>query len=316
MPTTHLMLAERGTTADLERLAARGFWFDLKIDGIRALATVDGSASDDVAVTLTSRNGLDLTGRYPELLTALRQLGSNGASGQPPAAVAGGALVLDGEVAVPGADGLPSWPLTQRRTAQRGARNLAAEAEPPAVLYVFDVLCRNGHDLTPRPLRERRTILEEIGQSLPASLSVTPVSEDPLAMWRFVLEHRLEGLIAKNPDSRYITRRSRDWVKIKATHTVTCLVGGVEWAPDASMEPRSLHLFLVDADGKLTPVGKASAGVSPALRPALLHGLRHPPLVVKVEYTQITPSGVLRNPVIRAVRTDVDVLECSTDQLA
>jgi bifunctional non-homologous end joining protein LigD len=135
-------------------------------------------------------------------------------------------------------------------------------------------------------------------------------------MWDFVLQHDLEGVLAKNPESRYIAGRTREWIKVKATQTLTCLVGGVEWAPDMAGEPRSLRLYLVDADGELSPVGKASAGVSPALRPALLHGLSSPPLIVEVEYTQITPAGVLRNPVIRAVRRDVDVLDCSTSQLA
>jgi bifunctional non-homologous end joining protein LigD len=308
------MLAQRGTVADLEKLAARGFWFDLKIDGIRALATVDASADGEPTLSLTSRNGIDLAGRYPELSRALFTLNASGAPGQPPVAAAKGGLVLDGEIAVPGPDGLPSWPLTHRRTAQRGGR-VAVSDQPRAVLYIFDLLRRDGVDTSPLPLRERREMLREMCAGFPAQLELTPVSDDFAKMWDFVLSHDLEGLIAKDPESRYVAGRSRDWVKVKATQSLTCLVGGVEWAPEAATEPRSLQLYLVDAAGDLTPIGKASAGVSPAIRPALLAGLRNPPLIVEVEYTQITPAGVLRNPVIRAVRTDVDVLDCSTDQL-
>ncbi|MBA2558569.1 MAG: hypothetical protein H0V07_01540, partial [Propionibacteriales bacterium] len=132
MPAMRLMLAERGTEAELERLAARGFWFDLKIDGIRALVTVQPGASDGPAVSMTSRNGLDLTGRYPELVIALQELPD-----LPP-----DELVLDAEIAVPGSDGFPSWPLTHRRTAQRGKRPVVADVS--AVLYVFDVLRHQG----------------------------------------------------------------------------------------------------------------------------------------------------------------------------
>lgn len=303
MPAIRLMLAERGTEAELERLAARGFWFDLKIDGIRALVTVQPGASDGPAVSMTSRNGLDLTGRYPELVIALQELPD-----LPP-----DELVLDAEIAVPGSDGFPSWPLTHRRTAQRGKRPVVADVS--AVLYVFDVLRHRGRDLTARPLRERRQVLEKLATTWPARITVTPVSPDPATLWALVRRHGLEGVIAKNPESRYGGGRSRDWVKIKAVQTLTCLVGGVEWAPEASTEPRSLQLFLVDGDGELVPVGKASAGVSPALRQALLAGLRSPPLIVEVEYTQITPGRVLRNPVVRAIRTDIDVLDCSTTQL-
>lgn len=298
------MLAERGTESDLQRLAARGFWFDLKIDGIRSLVTVGPGDTDGPAVLMTSRNGLDLTGRYPELVTALQELPD-----LPP-----GELVLDAEIAVPGPDGFPSWPLTHRRTAQRGKRGVVT-SDVPAVLYVFDVLRHRGRDLTARPLRERRKVLERLATTWPSRVTVTPVGPDPATLWALVRRYRLEGVIAKNPDSRYTGGRSRDWVKIKAVQTLTCLVGGVEWAPKASTGPRSLQLFLVDADGELVPIGKASAGVSPALRAALLKGLNSPPLIVEVEYTQITPGRVLRNPVVRAVRIDVDVLDCSTDQL-
>lgn len=312
------MLAERGTPADLDRLATAGYAFDLKIDGIRALATIAepaaaagpsavGSLS---AVTMTSRNGLDLTGRYPELLEALQQVAAQ-RSGVP----TGGELVLDAEIAVPGKDGLPSWPLTHRRTAQRSAGQQLAR-QLPARLYVFDLLTLGGEDTTWWPLVRRRGALEELAAGWPQQVSLTPHSADVGPLWAMVVEQRLEGVIAKKRDSRYRPGRSRDWIKIKATQTLSCLVGGVEWAPDVPTEPRSLQLFLVDPAGELVPVGKASAGVSAALRPALLHGLSHPPLIVEVEYSQLTSAGVLRHPVVRAVRTDIDVLHCSTDQLS
>jgi bifunctional non-homologous end joining protein LigD len=299
------MLAERGASRDLDRLASRGFWFDLKIDGIRALVTLSCADGGSSEVSMTSRNGLDLTGRYPELAAALEPV-------VPPSS---GALVLDAEIAVPGPDGFPSWPLTHMRTAQRTAR-AASAAQVPAVLYVFDLLHAGTDDMTSRPFRERRAVLEAQAKTWPDRITVTPLSDDPAVLWALVLEHGLEGVVAKHPRSRYVAGRSRDWVKVKAVQTASCLVGGVEWAPEAPTEPRSLMLFLVDTSGDVVPVGKASAGVSAALRPALLAGIRDPPLIVEVEYTQVTPARVLRNPVIRAVRTDLDVLDCSTAQLA
>jgi bifunctional non-homologous end joining protein LigD len=305
------MLAERGTEGDLERLQAAGYVFDLKIDGIRALVsigdpTLDARPALDAGLlfTMTSRNGLDLTGRYPELAEALAELASGGSRG----------VTLDAEIAVPGRDGLPSWPLTHRRTAQRSAAGRLS-GQVPAHLYVFDVLQLDGHDTTRLPLRERRAALEQLAVGWPVRLSVTPYSADFRPLWDLVVEQRLEGLIAKNPESRYRAGRSRDWVKVKATSTLSCLVGGVQWAPGSTDEPRSLQLFLVDDAGELVQCGKASAGVTPALRRALLEGLRRPPLIVEVEYSQITDVGVLRHPVVRDVRRDLDVLDCSTDQL-
>src|SRR5207237_1042100 len=65
--------------------------FEFKWDGVRAIVGVD-----ERGVTATSRNRLDITGRYPEL---------DGLA----AALAGRTAVLDGEVAAPGAQGRPSF---------------------------------------------------------------------------------------------------------------------------------------------------------------------------------------------------------------
>lgn len=301
MSRPDFMLADRGSRHDLDRLAASGYVFDLKIDGIRALVRTGGPGKRAADVTMASRNGLDLTLRFPELVESLRRLGDE--------------LVLDAEVAVPDATGLPSWPLTQRRTAQRTAPGRLA-VELPAYLYVFDVLEAGGASTRSHPFRSRRELLERLAATWQGRLGLTVCSPDPWSLWQLVVEHSLEGVIAKRADSRYRPGRSPEWVKIKAVRTLSCLVGGVDWAgAEGTSDPRSLHLFLIDERGGLVPVGHASAGVSAPMRRQLLAGLRHPPLVVEVEYSDVTDAGVLRQPVVRAVRTDVDVLACGVDQL-
>lgn len=301
------MLAERGTVADLDRLVARGYFFDLKVDGIRARVSIDPTADGaqgggGAAVSMSSRNSLDLTRRFPDLVKALRSW-----SGQ--------ALTLDAELAVSAPDGLPSWPLTQRRTAQ-SVPSTSLVKELPAHLYVFDVLGIGPQDTTSLPFQRRRSLLEELAAGWPGAVSLTACSRDAGAVWDLVTEHHLEGVIAKAPLSRYRRGRSPDWVKIKATSSVTCLIGGVEWADTKGVsEPRSMHLYLLAETGDLVQVGKASAGVSAPMRKQLLAGIQSPPLLVEVEYSQVTKSGVLRHPVIRRVRYDVDVLDCRTDQL-
>lgn len=292
------MLAERGRQEDLDKLAAAGYVFDLKIDGIRALVRTDGTPE----VMMTSRNDLDLSARFPELVAALTALNTPG-------------VTLDAEIAVPDRSGLPSWPLTQRRTAQRSAPGRLAR-DLPAVLYAFDVLELDGTDTTTWPFRQRRATLEQLATGWDGRLSTTVCSPEPWSLWQLVRAHHLEGVIAKRGDSRYHRGRSRDWIKVKAMQTVSALVGGVEWAgAEGTSEPRSLQLFLVGPAGDLVPVGNASAGVSAPMRRRLIAGLRHPPVVVEVEYSEVTAAGVLRHPVVRAVRSDVDVLACGTDQL-
>jgi len=292
------MLAHRGTPADLDRLRQRGYVFDLKVDGVRALVTVD-----DAQLSLVSRNDKQYAGRFPELLEPLEPLRAR-------------RVVLDAEIAVPDRRGLPSWPLTQRRTArQSGAGHI--EPHLRARLYVFDITRLEGVDVRASPFSERRALLQELADGWSPELTLTVCVDEPHALWALVAEHRLEGVIAKRAVSAYRPGRSADWIKVKAVHTVTCLVGGVTWSGErGTREPRSLDLYLVAEDGSLVPVGSCSAGVGAEMRRELVRRLRQPPLVVEVEYSQVTGGRVLRHPVLRALRPDVGVLDCSVDQLA
>ena len=299
------MLAERGRVEDLDVLRDRGYSFDLKVDGIRALVT-----ASPVALTMVTRLGSDLTVRFPELVRALQDVAARSPGS-----------VLDAEIAVPDEQGLPSWPLTQQRTAQRSAAAQWA-TRLPARLYVFDVLQLGDEPVTSWEYSRRRTALEELAARWAAPLGVTITSDDPWPLWEVVMQHRLEGVVAKRRTSRYRAGRSSDWVKVKALRTVSCLVGGVDWGPDADLPahrrgpPRALELYMVDGAGDLVPIGRVGAAASGPLRRDLLAGLAKPPLIVEVEYSEITTAGRLRQPVLRRVRTDLGVLDCGTDQLA
>ena len=67
-----------------------------------------------------------------------------------------------------------------------------AVATPPMFL-VFDLLHRNGHDLTGRPLRERRARLEDAVADNDLVLPVRRLAEDGLQAWAQVIERGYEG---------------------------------------------------------------------------------------------------------------------------
>jgi bifunctional non-homologous end joining protein LigD len=290
------MLAGRGLPKDLPRLQEQGYVFDLKVDGVRAMVTCDADQ-----LSLLSRNDKGFARRFPELIGPLEALRTR-------------SVVLDTEIAVSDQRGLPSWPLTQQRTARQSGSGV--DPRLSARLYVFDLLRLEGTDTTGAPFRERRQLLQTLARSWSPELVLTVCSEDHHRLWELVVEHRLEGVIAKRADSPYRSGRGTDWIKIKSVHTLTCLVGGVTWAgAEGTSEPRSLDLYLVDANAALVPVGSCSAGVGAAMRRELVRRLRTPPLVVEVEYSQVTTAHVLRHPVLRALRPDVGVLDCGVDQL-
>ncbi len=113
-----------------------GWVYEEKVDGWRMVATkAEGS------VRLVSRNGLDHTRRFPELVTAL-------------AALKPATFTLDGEVAVYDAELVSHFEWLRHL-------NHGALSTPP-MFMVFDLLQLGEHDYRPEPLRVRRTALEKL----------------------------------------------------------------------------------------------------------------------------------------------------------
>ncbi len=139
------MLARTGT---LPR--DKGEWaYEIKWDGVRAIGYVDGGR-----LRLESRNGNDITPRYPELRALGPALGSRDA-------------ILDGEV-VAFEDGRPSFQKLQGRmhlTSEHAVRRLAQS--DPVIYMIFDVLWLEGHSLLELTYEERRAKLAELELSGP-----------------------------------------------------------------------------------------------------------------------------------------------------
>lgn len=291
-----MMLASRGKPADIARLQKAGYLFTLKVDGVRCKATVT-----DGKVELVSRQGVTITSQFPEVVEALHK------------ALPVGHWVLDGELAVNDERGLPSWPLTHRRNAQ--TRNTSGwAAKLPATYYLFDLLVEDGHDISSRTTLARHEGLAAI--PLSNSLAVVLNSFDGAALWEVVMQHGLEGLVAKRANAPYRNGRGADWVKIKRTSTVTCLVGG--FSPGTGSRASTfghLDLYLV-RDNALTLVGHVGSGFSDAELKQVMHALHRPPMIVEIEYLDVSPDGQLRQPVFLRMRTDVDITACTHDQLA
>lgn len=298
-----MMLAQRGSIEDLDRLQAAGYIFDLKIDGVRCMAEIDNGT-----VHLTSRSGTPMDHRYPEVVRALAE------------ACPTGRLVLDGEIAVDGPDGLPSWPLTHKRDAQQSAIKRWAE-QLPGVFHIFDLLEHAGEDIRTWPMARRRMAVEALAGRWPqwtrAHLRTVLHSHDGQALWDVVATHRLEGVVAKKPTAPYRDhKRTREWVKIKRLQTTTCLVGGMDPGEGARAATfGALHLYLLDGEHQLVPVGKVGSGFSQRELEDVSRRLGQPPLIVEVEHLDVSPDGQLRQPVFQRVRHDATALDCTLEQL-
>jgi bifunctional non-homologous end joining protein LigD len=288
--------------AALAVLQRRGYSFEFKWDGIRALILLT-----EGTVRVINRRCRDITYRYPDLVDALSGLGIE--------------ALIDGEIVVLDENGCSDFAAAHRRDAQgniRSARQLAQAV--PVQFAAFDILELNGEDMRLSHHQARHALLYALQETFKGTPVVfPPTSKDGAAMWQLVQDRCLEGLIAKSPGSSYTPgRRAKTWVKIKRTSTITALVCGYE-PGEGSRAPYfgALHLALLDEDGRLCPVGKVGSGFTDA---DLVHfrerldGNDHP-IMVEVKYLEVSPQGQLRMPVFVSERTDIDPTACTFDQL-
>ncbi len=177
--------------------------YEIKFDGVRALAIKTKSS-----LQLISRTGKELGSKYSEVLEALRSL---------PASEA----VLDGEVVAMDEQGRSSFQLLQ-------SSQLPGTKRPPLFYYVFDLLNLEGKDLTGLPLYQRKALAQTVVAELkPAVLFSAGIKADSERVMREMRARGLEGLIAKQTNSKYESgRRSGAWRKYKWTTQQEFVIGG------------------------------------------------------------------------------------------
>ena len=173
-----------------------------KYDGIRVQIHKEGSK-----VRIFSRNLEDFTLMFAELATAARKLTDR-------------TLILDGEAIAYSKESEEYLPfqLTASRRRQHGIEQAAQEL--PLVAFIFDILYRNGRDLTDLPYEKRLAMVdEEIRGStvlLPAPIIKTDSVEVLTKTLLDYISQGLEGVVVKRPDSPYQAgARNFNWVKLK-----------------------------------------------------------------------------------------------------
>jgi bifunctional non-homologous end joining protein LigD len=220
--------------------------FEPKLDGVRTIAYVDGDK-----VRLQSRRGIDATKSYPVIADELREWQLEPR------------MVLDGEIVAYDEDGVPSFQrLQQRINLQRESDIRRAEAEIPVYYYVFDLLYAGGYDVRGVPLAERKALMRQVVLPSDRVMLVDDFEEDGEAAYEAVVENGLEGLIAKRRDGVYESgRRSRGWLKIKATQEEEFVVGGYTGGLGGRGDTfGSLLLGQYDDEGRLVYAGNVGSG--------------------------------------------------------
>lgn len=304
LPTT--MKAQLATLVD-KVPGDDGWVYELKYDGVRLLARVDGED-----VRCLSRNGIDWTHKIGPVVPALAQLGLEG-------------TWLDGELIVSDERGKSDFSLLQHTMEQGRHGELQ--------YCIFDMLFDRGEDLRPLPLSERKARLDAALAKLPAKGALRladQIHSDSASLLARVCNQHLEGLIAKRIDAPYRGERSPDWLKVKCHREQEFVVGGAAYLPGRGTGTFSSLLVGVKTKDGLKYVGRVGGGFSAADRvewhrraqklsrkesPFLnlpdrrsgenWHWMK-PQLVIQVAFADWTHSGVLRQPRYLGLRQDRD----------
>jgi len=94
----------------------------------------------------------------------------------------------------------------------------ARPKDEPATLpvyVVFDVLELEGRDLRGEPLKERRRAFERLIGGRSTIFPAWRLSRDGFKAWEEAVENGFEGIVAKDPESRYVPGRTLKWLKVK-----------------------------------------------------------------------------------------------------
>lgn len=278
-----------------------GWLFEVKWDGYRAIAEVEAEGQ----IQLFSRNGLSFAERYPSIVDGLRRLGH--------------AAILDGEVVAVDDDGVSQFQWLQ---------DYARRKRGDLLYYVFDLLYLDGRDLTCLPLKRRKELLRQI---LPADGVIRlsdHVEGQGRAFFEAVKTRGLEGVMAKNGAGAYEAgRRGRDWLKIKCLLSQIAVIGGYTEPRNSRKHFGALVLGVYDGDD-LVYIGHTGGGFDEASLDRLMGKLEplrrescpfvdlpktnmpvtwvQPEIVCDVVFRGWTDSALLRQPVFKSLRPDVD----------
>lgn len=274
--------------------------FEMKFDGYRAQIAISGKE-----VRVYTRNRHDWTEQFKVILPPLRALTT-------------GSVVLDGEIVAIDKSGRTNFSMLKS----------GIGAGIPLKLYVFDILEKDGSDLTGLPLSERKSILENLlGERAPEdSLQYSHhVIDNGEAVFDAIAAGGHEGMIAKKADARYVGDRSTTWLKIKCTKRQEFVIGG--WRPSDNGRGLASLILGTYEQGQFIYRGRVGTGFTDAMRAKILNQMEarrvekpafaavprdiarqarwvRPELVAEVAFAELTPDGSVRHASFQGLRED------------
>jgi DNA ligase D-like protein (predicted ligase) len=286
------------------------FIYEVKWDGIRVMISLD-----EGKITLRSRNHIDLTAKFPELLNAEKSF--RGTCG-----------LFDGEIVSLDEHGRPDFKDVIHRMQRSSETDIQrAMRKHPVYCYIFDLLYLDGRSVVNEPLIRRREWLNDAVKK-DSSYRISEIVEDGKALFGAAKEHGLEGIMAKERNSKYLPgKRSDNWYKIKVRQTAeSYIIGYTKGKGNREENFGAMHLgdFI---NGKIKYRGKVGSGfdsknirevytelkkVKPSKKLISEKVLDEsqttwiePKIVCEIEYASLTKDGAYREAVFLRLRPDL-----------
>jgi bifunctional non-homologous end joining protein LigD len=297
--------------------------FEIKWDGVRAILFKENDK-----IKLQSRSGNDITEKYPEIVTSVRECLKRCKS-----------TIIDGEMVVLDENGIPSFQAHQRRMNVQSTKDiLALSRENPSTFYAFDVLYHEHKDLKKLSYLDRRSILSQILGANDTIKISDYIEEKGIDILNHSKELGLEGIMAKRKSSIYREGvRSRDWLKIKNIKTQDCVVIGYTKGIGNRINHFGSLLLAVycTEERKFRFVGHTGSGFDFELLNKVYSKLQEirtdsmpidhlpymnrqttwvkPLLVAEVKFSEWTKDGIMRAPIFLGFREDKKPIECTIE---
>jgi bifunctional non-homologous end joining protein LigD len=279
--------------------------YEKKLDGYRAIAYTGEE------VKLVSRNGIDFSHKYHDVVSALQTVDVD--------AVIDGELVVEDTLGKSDFQKLQNYATTRKRVLLK--------------YYAFDLLALNGHDLRQLELIKRKELLEALLHKVnhPSLIYNDHVVEKGIQLFARAEENGWEGIIAKDGDSIYESdKRSDRWLKFKLQNSQEAIILGYS-KPAGSRKYFGSLVLGMHHKGELVYIGNCGTGFTETTLKdvfAKMSALENeekpinervqnertvtwikPELVCEVTFSEWTGDRHLRHPVFKGLRYDKSKIE-------
>jgi hypothetical protein len=174
-------------------------------------------------------------------------------------------------------------------------------------LFFFDVLQIDNRDVTPLPLRERKSILSEIlkGNNVEAPYEILESRAEIEKFREKMISQGSQGIVVKDPLSSY--GQPESWVQLKRSDAIDCFVIDLETRPDKRF---SWSVGVYSSNGDIVNLGKVESIVEHLNARRIGLGS-----VVEIRFQHVTGDHKLVAPFITKINHDKSPTECLLSQI-